>query len=62
MSGADFDLESFHIIDGEFCVAEEFGPFLLNFDKSGNLKEVYDVFVDGVKLLSPDNPNEANPG
>ncbi|EDO9681277.1 hypothetical protein IO421_000053 [Campylobacter fetus] len=55
-------MESFHIIDGEFCVAEEFGPFLLNFDKSGNLKEVYDVFVDGVKLLSPDNPNEANPG
>lgn len=30
---------------------------MLHFDKNGNLKEVFDVYVEGKKLISPDNPS-----
>lgn len=56
LSGADFDTESIQIINDEFYIADEFGPFLLHFDKNGNLKEFFDVYINGKKLLSPDNP------
>ncbi|MDA3967822.1 MULTISPECIES: esterase-like activity of phytase family protein [Helicobacter] len=56
LSGADFDLESFQMIGGDFWVGDEFGPFLLHFDRSGTLKEVFEVYVNNKELLSPDNP------
>jgi myo-inositol-hexaphosphate 3-phosphohydrolase/phosphodiesterase/alkaline phosphatase D-like protein len=38
LTGADFDLESFTITkDGTFWVGEEFGPYLLHFDRNGVL-------------------------
>lgn len=57
LSGADFDTESIQLINDEFYIGDEFGPYLLHFDKNGNLKEVFDVYVEGKKLISPDNPN-----
>ncbi|TKX28818.1 glycerophosphodiester phosphodiesterase [Campylobacter sp. MIT 12-5580] len=57
LTGADFDPESFQIIKGEFWVGEEFGPFLLHFDKNGVLKEVFETYAQGAKLLSPDHPS-----
>ncbi|NER30545.1 MAG: glycerophosphodiester phosphodiesterase, partial [Symploca sp. SIO1C4] len=40
LTGSDFDIESF-VIDnnGDIWVGEEFGPYLLHFDASGNLLE-----------------------
>ncbi|ECY0969599.1 esterase-like activity of phytase family protein [Campylobacter coli] len=57
LSGADFDTESIQVINDEFYIGDEFGPYLLYFDKNGNLKEVFDVYVEGKKLISPDNPS-----
>lgn len=57
LSGADFDLESFQIIDGDFWIGDEFGPYLLHFDQNGILKEVFDVTINNTQLISPDNPN-----
>ncbi|EEP6732921.1 esterase-like activity of phytase family protein, partial [Campylobacter jejuni] len=57
LSGADFDTESIQVINDEFYIGDEFGPYLLHFDKNGNLKEVFDVYVEGKKLISPDNPS-----
>ncbi|WP_309067878.1 esterase-like activity of phytase family protein [Microbacterium sp.] len=40
LTGADFDIESIvRAKDGTFWVGEEFGPFLLHFDKDGTLLE-----------------------
>ncbi len=57
LSGVDFDTESIQVINDEFYIGDEFGPYLLHFDKNGNLKEVFDVYVEGKKLISPDNPS-----
>lgn len=57
LSGADFDPESIQVINDELYIGDEFGPYLLHFDKNGKLKEVFDVYVEGKKLISPDNPN-----
>lgn len=56
LTGADLDIESFQIIGDKFFVAEEFGPFLMEFDSKGTLVRLYDVELDGLKLSSPDNP------
>ncbi|EAJ4684268.1 glycerophosphodiester phosphodiesterase, partial [Campylobacter coli] len=53
----DFDTESIQVINDEFYIGDEFGPYLLHFDKNGSLKEVFDVYVEGKKLISPDNPS-----
>ncbi len=43
LSEADFDTESIQVINDEFYIGDEFGLYLLYFDKKGNLKEVFDV-------------------
>lgn len=57
LTGADIDPESFQIIGKSFWVGDEFGPFLLEFDEEGTLKEVFDARLDGWLILSPDNPS-----
>ncbi|MCI5968273.1 esterase-like activity of phytase family protein [Helicobacter sp.] len=57
LTGADIDPESFQIIGKSFWVGDEFGPFLLEFDEKGTLKEVFDVSLNGEPILSPDNPS-----
>lgn len=57
LTGADIDPESFQIIGKSFWVGDEFGPFLLEFDERGILKEVFDVSLNGEPVLSPDNPS-----
>lgn len=56
LTGADIDPESFQIIGKNFWVGDEFGPFLLEFDEKGTLKEVFDARLDDELILSPDNP------
>lgn len=63
LTGADLDPESFQIVGEDFWVGDEFGPFLLQFDKNGSLKAFYEAYADGERILSPDHPglNLANP-
>ena len=70
LTGSDFDIESF-VIDrkGDIWVGEEFGPFVLHFDKRGRLLEAPiatpDIDADGRltddEVVSPNNPTLADP-
>jgi glycerophosphoryl diester phosphodiesterase len=64
LTGFDLDVESFAIArDGTFWVGEEFGPYLLHFDKTGKLLEAPIPTPDfatpnsGDIVRSPDNPD-----
>ncbi|MBS4234805.1 esterase-like activity of phytase family protein [Campylobacter vulpis] len=57
LTGADIDPESFQIVGKSFWVGDEFGPFLLEFDEKGTLKELFDVSLNRKPILSPDNPS-----
>lgn len=53
LTGADFDPESFQrMADGSFWIGDEFGPWMLHFDRVGRLLQV-PVSLPGV--TSPDN-------
>ena len=64
LTGADFDIESFVFAkDGTIWVGDEFGPFLLHFDATGNLLEA-PIAIPNVRApqnpavyVTPQNPN-----
>lgn len=66
LTGADFDPESLQRAeDGTYWIGEEFGPYLLHFDKDGVLLDapigLPDPFNKGKQLRSPQNQfNKAN--
>ncbi|MDR0580144.1 MAG: esterase-like activity of phytase family protein [Campylobacteraceae bacterium] len=55
LTGADFDTESFQIIDGHFWIGDEFGPYLIKADINGKVKAVFETFADGKAVRSPDH-------
>jgi hypothetical protein len=55
LTGADFDIESIaRAPDGSYWIGDEFGPFLLHFDRAGRLLSA-PVPLPGVK--APENPS-----
>ncbi len=56
LTGADFDVESIQPVADGFWVGEEFGPYLLKFDREGKLRSVHETRVGETKVLSPDHP------
>lgn len=62
LTGADFDPESFQIIGNDIWVGEEFGPWLLRFDKAGKLRAMVETNVEGRVIQSPDHPALKLPG
>ncbi len=61
LTGADFDVESIQrAADSTFWIGDEFGPFLLHFDKSGKLLEAPYQLPDfdntGKFVRAPQNP------
>ncbi len=64
LTGGDFDVESIQPVADGFWIGEEFGPYLLKFDRDGRLTDVIDTIVDGKPVKSPDHPTltlQANP-
>jgi len=61
LTGADFDIESIQrTSNGDYWIGDEFGPFILHFDKNGILLDAPYVLPDldnpGKELRSPQNP------
>jgi hypothetical protein len=58
LTGADFDIESVQRVkDGSYWIGDEFGPYLLHFDRAGRLLQA-PIPLPGVR--APENP-EGNP-
>jgi hypothetical protein len=58
LTGADFDVESIQRVkDGSYWLGDEFGPYLLHFDRAGRLLQA-PIPLPGVR--APENP-EGNP-
>ncbi len=56
LTGADFDLESIQPVGDTFWIGEEFGPYLLQVDRNGQVLFVTETRMDGRTLRSPDHP------
>ncbi|WP_062204699.1 esterase-like activity of phytase family protein [Aureimonas sp. AU12] len=56
LTGADFDVESIQPVADGFWVGEEFGPYLLKFDREGRLQSVHETRMGDVAVRSPDHP------
>lgn len=59
LTGGDFDVESIQPVADGFWIGEEFGPYILKFDRDGRLTDVIATEVDGKPVTSPDNPTLA---
>lgn len=55
LTGADLDVESMQIIDGEFWFGDELGPYLIRADRQGRVLAVFETQLDGKTLKSPDH-------
>src|SRR5690606_6790153 len=62
LTGSDLDTESFQIIDDHFWIGEEFGPYLIQTDKTGKVTAFFETEIDGKKVRSPDNYGVSSPG
>lgn len=55
LTGADLDPESFQIIDGNFWIGEEFGPYLIKADKTGRVLALFETTVNDQVIKSPNH-------
>ena len=56
LTGADFDLESIQLLNGEIWIGEEFGPYLIRAGLDGKVKAIYPTMLDGKVVKSVDHP------
>jgi len=61
LTGSDFDTEGFQPIGDSIWIGDEFGPWLIEIDRTGKVKSVHDTLVDGKVARSPDNPAVQTP-
>ena len=57
LTGADFDLESIQLLNGEIWIGEEFGPYLIRATLDGKIIAAYPTMMDGKELKSVDHPS-----
>ncbi|MEO1555742.1 MAG: esterase-like activity of phytase family protein [Pseudomonadota bacterium] len=56
LTGADFDVEGFQVIDGKIYIGDEFGPYLIVADAdTGVIEGFHETFVGETKVMSPDH-------
>lgn len=62
LTGSDLDPESLQPLGEYFWIGEEFGPYLIQIDKSGKVVDFFETEVDGRKVYSPDHYATVSPG
>ena len=62
LTGSDFDTESFQIVGQHLWIGDEFGPYLIKADLKGKVLAVFETWVDGKVVRSPDHPAVTTPG
>lgn len=62
LTGSDFDTESFQIVGQHLWIGDEFGPYLIKADLKGKVLAVFETWVDGKLVRSPDHPAVTTPG
>lgn len=55
LTGVDFDIESIQLVNGEWWIGDEFGPYLLHTDAHGKVLEVIETVVQGKSYRGPDH-------
>jgi hypothetical protein len=55
LTGSDFYLEGFQIINGKFWIGDEFGPYLIRANMDGRVEAVFETMADGKLVMSPDH-------
>jgi hypothetical protein len=55
LTGADFDLESVQLANGDLWFGDEFGPYIIQAGTDGVVKAVHPTMLDGVELKGPDS-------
>lgn len=55
LTGSDFDIEGFQIIDGKIWIGEEFGPYVIRTDMTGKVEAFFETVADGKPVRSPDH-------
>jgi hypothetical protein len=55
LTGADFDPESIQVVDGEWWIGDEFGPYVLRTTPQGKVLGFIDTVVAGKAFRSPDH-------
>ena len=55
LTGVDFDIESIQVINGEWWIGDEFGPYVLRTDATGKVLGVVETVVNGKPHRGPDH-------
>lgn len=55
LTGVDFDIESIQVVNGEWWIGDEFGPYVLRTDATGRVLGVVETVVGGKPLRGPDH-------
>lgn len=55
LTGVDFDIESIQLVNGEWWIGDEFGPYVLRADATGRVLGVIETVVNGKPYRGPDH-------
>ena len=55
LTGADFDPESIQVVNNQWWIGDEFGPYVLRTDATGKVLAVIETRVDGRDYRGPDH-------
>ena len=61
LTGSDFDIEGFQIINDKFWIGDEFGPYLIRTDATGRVEAFFETFAEGKLVMSPDHMRASTP-
>lgn len=56
LTGADFDIESIQVLNGEVWIGDEFGPYIIRAGLDGRVLAVYPTKIGETALKGPDTP------